>query len=164
PERGARARRRACRPAAATCTPRRTASLPSGRTRPARTRRRTGGPRAAAGNAGPPFQWRRECRLGSSAARALLSWARDRYELTPMRARVTVRVPGSTSNLGAGFDCVGVAVDRWLCLTVTAGSGAPPTIEPRGTLSALDVTPSEDLLYRGFAAACARLGRAVPSG
>src|SRR5260370_1013600 len=34
-----------------------------------------------------------------------------------MRASVTVRVPGSTSNLGAGFDCVGVAVGRWLPLT-----------------------------------------------
>src|SRR2546422_1374879 len=29
---------------------------------------------------------------------------------TGMRASVTVRVAGSTSNLGAGFDCVGVAV------------------------------------------------------
>ena len=81
-----------------------------------------------------------------------------------MRARVTVRVPGSTSNLGAGFDCVGVAVDRWLCVTVTTGSGAAATIERRGTLSGLDVTPSADLLYRGFAAACAKLGRAVPAG
>jgi homoserine kinase len=81
-----------------------------------------------------------------------------------MRARVTVRVPGSTSNLGAGFDCVGVAVDRWLCVTVTTGSGAAPTIERRGTLSALDITTSADLLYRGFAAACAKLNRTVPSG
>src|SRR5213076_3568218 len=44
-------------------------------------------------------------------ARALLfSGGRGRR----MRASVTVRVPGSTANLGAGFDCVGVAVPRWL--------------------------------------------------
>ena len=32
-------------------------------------------------------------------------------------ARAVVRVPGSTSNLGAGFDCIGAAVDR--CLTAS---------------------------------------------
>jgi homoserine kinase len=83
-----------------------------------------------------------------------------------MRARVIVRVPGSTSNLGAGFDCVGVAVDRWLAVTVTAtkrGSAAP-TLERRGTLSVLDVPPDQDLLIRGIAAACGKTGRTVPSG
>jgi len=30
-----------------------------------------------------------------------------------------VRVPCSTSNLGAGFDCVGIALDRWLDAAVT---------------------------------------------
>jgi homoserine kinase len=29
-----------------------------------------------------------------------------------MPASVTVRVPGSTANLGSGFDCVGIAVER----------------------------------------------------
>src|SRR5439155_137397 len=83
-----------------------------------------------------------------------------------MRARVTVRVPGSTSNLGAGFDCVGVAVDRWLRVTATTGggSGANTTLERHGTLGALDIPADADLLTRGFAAACARAGRAVPAG
>ena len=35
-----------------------------------------------------------------------------------------VRVPGSTSNLGAGFDCVGLAVDRFLDVAFEPG-GAP---------------------------------------
>src|SRR5437016_9993548 len=35
-----------------------------------------------------------------------------------MRASVTVRVPGSAANVGAGFDCGVVAVPRWLLLTV----------------------------------------------
>jgi homoserine kinase len=81
-----------------------------------------------------------------------------------MRARVTVRVPGSTSNLGAGFDCVGVAVDRWLSVSATTGTGKTITVERRGTLTALDVPPDADLLVRGFVAACAKAGRSVPSG
>src|SRR6059036_2735761 len=80
-----------------------------------------------------------------------------------MRASVTVRVAGSTSNLGAGFDCVGVAVGRWLQVTAQATRGGKPVvIERGGTLRALDTAPEADLLYRGFAAACRRAGREVP--
>src|SRR5438093_875247 len=82
-----------------------------------------------------------------------------------MRPSVTVRVPGSTSNLGAGFDCVGVAVGRWINVTARqeadAGRG-PVAIERRGTLTAVDTPPHRDLLYRGFVAACRAAGRAVP--
>src|SRR2546430_14070047 len=82
-----------------------------------------------------------------------------------MRASVTVRVAGSTSNLGAGFDCVGVAVGRWLQVTAQATRGGKPVvIERGGTLRALDTTPEADLLYRGFAAACRRAGQEVPPG
>jgi homoserine kinase len=75
-----------------------------------------------------------------------------------MRATVTVRVPGSTSNLGAGFDCVGVAVDRWVRVTARLAPGAAG-IERRGTLQALDMPLEHDLLFRGFAAACERAGQ-----
>lgn len=78
---------------------------------------------------------------------------------------VTVRVPGSTSNLGSGFDCVGMAIGGGLRLTARCvdDAAAPPVaIERRGTLAALDVAPEADLLYRGFAAACAAAGRDVP--
>ncbi len=37
----------------------------------------------------------------------------------------TVRVPASTSNLGAGFDCLGLALDLWLQASVKNGSGTP---------------------------------------
>jgi len=84
---------------------------------------------------------------------------------TGMRASVTVRVAGSTSNLGAGFDCVGVAVGRWLQVTAQATRGGKPVvIERGGTLRALDTAPEADLLYRGFAAACRQAGREVPGG
>jgi homoserine kinase len=84
-----------------------------------------------------------------------------------MPVRVTVRVAGSTSNLGAGFDCVGIAVGRWLRVTaqIKKGDHSPAVaIERAGTLRALDTAPDADLLYRGFAAACRQAGRAVPAG
>lgn len=36
---------------------------------------------------------------------------------------LTIRVPGSTSNLGAGFDCVGLALDLWLEARIVLGHG-----------------------------------------
>jgi homoserine kinase len=81
-----------------------------------------------------------------------------------MRASVTVRVAGSTSNLGAGFDCVGVAVGRWLRVTARLASGSSVTIERAGTLTTLETPPENDLLYRGFAAVCRNAGRDVPAG
>lgn len=77
---------------------------------------------------------------------------------------VTVRVPASTSNLGAGFDCVGVAVDRWLRLTVHVESErGGPSVERHGTLRTLDLPVERDLLFIGFAAACRAVGRPLPS-
>jgi homoserine kinase len=77
-----------------------------------------------------------------------------------MTARV--RVPASSSNLGAGFDCIGVAVDRWLVASVTLG-GTGISIRRRGTLTAVRVRADQDLFTRGFRAACAA-GGASPSG
>src|SRR3989442_5070718 len=82
-----------------------------------------------------------------------------------MRASVTVRVPGSTSNLGAGFDCIGVAVERWLTLTARAAeqpAGGPVTLERRGTLSTRTAPPEHDLLSRGIAQACRAARAAAP--
>ena len=39
--------------------------------------------------------------------------------------QVTVRVPGSTSNLGPGFDCLGVALRLYNQITVSRGRGDP---------------------------------------
>src|SRR2546430_12549231 len=84
-----------------------------------------------------------------------------------MRASVTVRVAGSTSNLGAGFDCVGVGMARGLRVTGRADGrhgGRAVAIQRAGTLQALDIPPEADLVYQGFAAACRRAGRDVPVG
>lgn len=52
-----------------------------------------------------------------------------------------VRVPGSTSNLGAGFDCLGLALDLWLEARLDDGRGEPVY---EGTLADLD--PDHDLM------------------
>ncbi len=82
-----------------------------------------------------------------------------------MPASVTVRVPGSTSNLGSGFDCIGVAVERWLKVTARLASepsAFPVAIERRGTLAALTTSPEHDLLWRGFVKACVAAERKPP--
>jgi homoserine kinase len=84
-----------------------------------------------------------------------------------MRASATVRVPGSAANLGAGFDCIGVAVGRWMRVSVQCGAGRngqPVAIERSGTLHALDAPAEQDLLYRGFVAACRLAGQTAPGG
>jgi homoserine kinase len=82
-----------------------------------------------------------------------------------MSASVTVRVPGSSANLGAGFDCVGVAIDRSVRLVARQdGSSAPVRLERSGALAGLDVPPEQDLLYLGFAGACRAAGREPPGG
>jgi homoserine kinase len=78
-----------------------------------------------------------------------------------MRRSVSVRVPGSTSNLGAGFDCVGLAVPRWLTLTVEPAAAAG-SIERRGTLSGLNTPYQDDLLVRGAVAAARAVGKTAP--
>jgi len=82
-----------------------------------------------------------------------------------MSASATVRVPGSTANLGSGFDCVGIAVDRWI--RVAARRDAPQgrlRLERSGALASLTGPPEDDLLYRGFERACRAAGREPPSG
>ena len=82
-----------------------------------------------------------------------------------VRRRAVVRVPASTANLGAGFDCVGAAVDR--CLTASVVLQPEPekgtTIQRGGTLAGLDVAPEADWVVVGLRAACEVAGRKAPS-
>lgn len=80
-----------------------------------------------------------------------------------MSLTVSIGVPASTSNLGAGFDCVGVAVERWINVTARLDAGARGfTIARRGTLASLTVDAADDRLVAGFRAACRRGRRTVP--
>jgi len=54
----------------------------------------------------------------------------------------SVRVPASTSNLGAGFDCLGLALDLWLEASLKKGGGTPVYA---GTLEHLRA--EEDFLF-----------------
>jgi homoserine kinase len=82
-----------------------------------------------------------------------------------MSGSVSVRVQGSTANLGSGFDCVGIAVDRSIRLIARrrAGGGSV-AVERHGALGGLAVPPEDDLLYLGFAAACRQAGAEPPAG
>lgn len=58
-----------------------------------------------------------------------------------------VRVPASTSNLGPGFDVLGLALDRFLEAVWTPGEG-PLEVVREGELAGLDLLPGSDLLLR----------------
>lgn len=72
-------------------------------------------------------------------------------------------MPCSTSNLGAGFDCIGLAFDRYLEASFEPCDGGSLTVERGGTLAGLDLAPTDDALV---AALMDRLGlrEATPSG
>lgn len=79
----------------------------------------------------------------------------------------SVRVPATSANLGAGFDCIGIAVDRWLSASVEAedsvhSGDAAISIRRSGMLATFAPLPGDDALVAGFVAACTASGRPVP--
>lgn len=68
-----------------------------------------------------------------------------------------VRVPCSTSNLGAGFDCIGLAFDRRLDAAWEPGD-TPLEVVRGGTLTDLDTTHEDDTLVAAFTAELGRRG------
>ena len=54
---------------------------------------------------------------------------------------IGVRVPSSTSNLGAGFDCLGLALDIWMEVRIVESNGDP---QYTGTVAGLD--PSAEIV------------------
>lgn len=61
-----------------------------------------------------------------------------------------VRVPGSTSNLGSGFDTVGLALDRYLDATFQPDDSGSLAVERSGTLERLARFPGPDLTAKRF--------------
>jgi homoserine kinase len=80
----------------------------------------------------------------------------------PVLRACAVRVPCSTSNLGAGFDCIGLAFDRYLDAGYEPGGDAL-RISRTGTLADLDAS-ADDVLVRAFTSALRRHGVARPAG
>lgn len=73
-----------------------------------------------------------------------------------------VRVPCSTSNLGSGFDCIGLALNRYLEASFEPG-GTGLRLERCGTLAGLDMPAAEDRLAAAFVSGFQAIGGA-PDG
>lgn len=82
----------------------------------------------------------------SLACRLLLT----RLSPAPHRtlAPLSLRVAGSTSNLGPGFDCLGLCLSLPLTVEVDPTPGGPTVVVRSG--EPVDVAPGEDLLVRAF--------------
>jgi len=74
-----------------------------------------------------------------------------------MLAAATIRVPASTSNLGGGFDTLGLAVRLYLTARYEPGAG-PLELRREGTLATLDAPAERDLVRTAFLAELARRG------
>jgi len=67
---------------------------------------------------------------------------------------ITVRVPATSANLGAGFDCLGLALDLFASITVTFGDVEQPPTEDVG----------EKMVLTAVRQTYQRLGRPAPHG
>jgi homoserine kinase len=77
-----------------------------------------------------------------------------------------IRVPASTANLGAGFDCFGLALELYLTVRATAqpGAGARTIARSRGVSgsSRLPSAPHENLILRAMQHAAERQNFQLP--
>jgi homoserine kinase len=77
-----------------------------------------------------------------------------------------VRVPASSANLGAGFDCFGLALDLFLTVRATLQSGPAAHSEARTRgvdgSAALPSVPEENLILRAMQHAAERHGQRLP--
>jgi homoserine kinase len=78
---------------------------------------------------------------------------------------VTVRVPATSANLGAGFDCLGLALDLFAEIVVTFGGAEPPPTEDVGEKMVITaVRHAYTRLQRQPPALRARYNVSVPLG
>jgi homoserine kinase len=79
---------------------------------------------------------------------------------------IEVRVPASSANLGAGFDCFGLALNLYLTVraTVQSGAGARSIARSRGVFGSetLPSAPDENLILRAMRHAADRHGLHLP--
>jgi homoserine kinase len=72
-----------------------------------------------------------------------------------------IRIPASTSNLGAGFDALSLALNRYLKVTVERADSV--RIEARGVDQALIPTTADNLIVRVAQATAEMRGRTLPA-
>lgn len=84
----------------------------------------------------------------------------------PRQPTFEVRVPASTANLGAGFDCFGLALQLYLTVraTVLSSAGNHSQVRSRGAKgsSLLARIPEENLIFRTMQHVAASEGFALP--
>lgn len=77
-----------------------------------------------------------------------------------------VRVPASTSNLGAGFDCFGLALELYLTVRATVAIGANEPCRVRslgeGEPLAANSRPEDNLIFQAMRLAAEREGLSLP--
>ncbi len=76
-----------------------------------------------------------------------------------MGKRYVVKVPGSSANLGSGFDHLGLALAQYTTVTVTAGEERPPTVTG---LDAALLADAPNLVERAMGRLAAAAHRRLP--
>jgi homoserine kinase len=86
--------------------------------------------------------------------------------IPPCRDTIEIRVPASTANLGAGFDCFGLALELYLTVraTVLPERGGRSIVRSRGVAgsSLLPRAPEENLILRAMRHAAERESLPLP--
>jgi homoserine kinase len=84
----------------------------------------------------------------------------------PRQASFEVRVPASTANMGAGFDCLGLALEMYLSVraTVLSKPGSRTLARSRGVrgTSELPSDPDQNLIFRAMRHTAEREGFDLP--
>ena len=76
---------------------------------------------------------------------------------------VMVRAPATTANLGPGYDCLGMALDIWNQLTVSAlPEGSAPAVSVAGEGAGELATDTSNLTYRAMRFLYDEAGREMP--
>lgn len=75
---------------------------------------------------------------------------------------ITIRVPASTSNLGAGFDTLGLALRLYLDVDVLPYEDGSPWLEAEGEGAGEIATTRENLIHRAYDLAASREGVEAP--
>src|SRR6202008_5086152 len=85
---------------------------------------------------------------------------------SPRQRSLKVRIPASTANLGAGFDCLGLALELYLIAraTVQIRPGSRTHARTRGVGSAsLPKSPEQNLIFRAMRYAAEKEGFQLPA-
>jgi homoserine kinase len=85
---------------------------------------------------------------------------------SPRQRSIEVRVPASTANLGAGFDCLGLALEMYLTAraTVQVSPDSRTLARTRGVGGAsLPRSPEQNLIFRAMRYAAEKEGFQVPT-